>query len=192
MARSAGPITPAEETPRAAAVLRRSAVGVAAAVGVWFGWLNLAPAFGFPSVSPAGMFNHMLRADPDAQLGSVVLLAGPAALAVAYVVATAKGLFRPGLLSGALYGLAVWFLTGAILMPLMGLVSPDQPAAAETALTRMREMVAESASDRMRGTFMMLHLGLLAPVGALIAWVLFGGVLGATSSKLLRPAGAAK
>jgi hypothetical protein len=34
----------------------------------------------------------------------------------------------------------------------------------------------------MRETFMMLHLGILAPIGALIAWLLFGGLLGATSS----------
>jgi hypothetical protein len=43
-----------------------------------------------------------------------------------------------------------------------------------------------SAADSISATFMMLHLGPLAPAGALIAWLLFGAVLGATALRVER------
>jgi hypothetical protein len=103
-----------------------------------------------------------------------VLAAGLAGLAIAYAVASARGLFRPRLLSGALYRIALWFIAGAILMPLMELASPAGRAAPSAPMAGM----LGSPADSMSGTFMMLHLGPLAPAGALIAWLLFGAVLG--------------
>lgn len=190
-ARSAGRISPVERVRSAAAIVVALAGGALGAVAIWIGWLSLVPALGFPEVSLPGMLNAAVGADLHAPLGWALLIGGLVGLAVGYVVAAARGLLRPGLFSGAIYGLALWFLTGAILMPLMSIVSPDQPVPSSDALAPVREMTAESPPALMRETFMMLHLGLLAPIGALIAWLLFGGVLGAASSKLLRRAKAA-
>lgn len=191
-ARSVGRISPAEGTPSAAALEVALACGMLVAVAVWIGWLELAPALGFPEVSPPGMLNRMLGATPQAPLGWAVLLSSLVGLAVGYLAATAKGLLRPGLFSGALYGLALWFLTGAILMPLMSLVSRGQPVPGADSVTPMPQMTADSPPALMRETFMMLHLGPRAPIGALIGWLLYGMILGATSWKLLRRAGAGR
>jgi adenylate cyclase len=155
-------------------------VGVVGAMAVWIGWMSLSPAVGFPSVSPPDLINRTIGANPHSPLGWAILLGGLVALATAYMVAASSGLLRPGSSTGALFGLALWLVTGAVLMPLMGIVSPDQTGAGSQ--MRMRG----AAPVAMRESFMMLHLGILAPVGALIAWVLFGVVLGAASSVFLR------
>lgn len=192
MARSAGPIGPAEETPSASATGLTLASGTFGAVVVWIGWLEFAPALGFPEVSPAGMLNRTLGVAPDALLGWAVLFGGLAGLAVGYLLATAKRLSRPGFFSGAIYGIALWFLTGAILMPLMGLLSSEHQVPSADALTPMPQMTGQSPPALMRETFMMLHLGPRAPIGALIGWLLYGVVLGATSWGLLRRATAGR
>jgi hypothetical protein len=128
------------------------------------------------------MLNLALRTDHEGAIGWAVLIAGLTGLAAGYLLAATGGLWRPALSSGALYGLALWLLTGAVLMPVMDLVSQDQSAAAAQGLGRMAETTDGSLPSPMRETFMMLHLGILAPIGALIAWLLFGGLLGATSS----------
>jgi quercetin dioxygenase-like cupin family protein len=65
-----------------------------------------------------------------------------------------------------------WLIAGAIVMPLLGLALPAaQPAAG----------AAATPPDPMVGSFMMLHLGPAAPIAALVAWVMFGAVLGASS-----------
>jgi len=183
-ARWAGPIGPADEPPSAVGVGGALAIGTLGAVLAWVGWVDLAPALGFPRISPPGMLNRTLGMASDGPLGWAVLLGSLAGLAAGYLLAAAKGLSRPGLLFGAIYGLVLWFVTGAILMPLMGLLSRDQSSANGAAMTAMRQDAAEPASALMRESFMMLHLGARAPIGALIAWVLFGGVLGAASSRL--------
>jgi len=150
------------------------------AVAVWILWVSLSPVVGFPSVSPPDMISRTLGANQGSLLGWVTLIGGLVVLATAYLVATSSGLIRPRMSSGPLFGLALWLVTGALLMPLMGLVSAERP---DGVLMRLAE---EPSHDPMRETFMMLHLGILAPIGALIAWLLFGTVLGATSSVLLR------
>jgi len=56
-------------------------------------------------------------------------------------------------------------VAGAVVMPLMGaLAGPAAP------------------TDAMRGSFMMLHLGPLAAVSALIGRLLYGAVLGSSTS----------
>lgn len=182
--RSAERTGPVERAPRAAALGLASACGGIGATAIWIGWFSVAPALGFPAVSPADMINRTLGAAPGSQLGWAIALGGLVLLGAGYPVAAASGLWWPSLHSGALYGVVLWFLTGAVLMPLMGLLSANQPVAAVDAM--MPEMSAASLPATMRQSLMMLHLGVLAPIGALIAWLLFGGVLGATSSKFLR------
>jgi adenylate cyclase len=145
--------------------------------------MSLSPAVGFPSVSPPDMINQTLRADPGRPIGWAVLVAGLLALAAAYLVAASRGRLRPGPLSGTVFGLALWLLTGTVLMPLMGMLSRERPSGASMNMPRM------PSPAPMRETFMMLHLGILAPVGALIAWLLFGIVLGAMSPAMLRRGG---
>jgi len=180
-ARSAGPTDPAEKASSAVGLGAALTFGALGAVAAWIGWLELAPTLGFPRLSPAGMLNRILGMASDAPLGWAVLIAGLAGLAAGFVLAAARGLSRPGLLSGATYGLVLWLLTGAILMPLMGMWSPAVSAPSSDALM---QGVSEPQPALMRETFMMLHLGVRAPIGALIAWQLFGGVLGAASSRL--------
>jgi hypothetical protein len=48
-------------------------------------------------------------------------------------------------------------------------------------------MATPTDPETMRPTFMMLHLGVLAPLGALIAWLVFGAVLGATAATVSVP-----
>lgn len=160
------------------------ALGVTIAVLTWLGWLTLAPTFGFPVVKPAAMLNAIFLPGtaPESRVGWGVLAAGLAGLAIGYGAASARGLFRPGMFSGALYGIALWFIAGAILMPLMGLASPAGLAAPSAHMAGM----PGSPADTMSATFMMLHLGPLAPAGALIAWLLFGAVLGRTGSRVRR------
>jgi hypothetical protein len=96
------------------------------------------------------------------------LLAG----AVVYLIAIDQGRLRPGALSGATYGALCWLVVGAVVMPLLGLAVPSAASGTPAALT---------PPDPMRGSFMMLHLGISAPIAALVAWLLFGAVLGSTA-----------
>jgi quercetin dioxygenase-like cupin family protein len=115
------------------------------------------------------MFDRLLdaRADPGWR-GWVVLVGGEALLVLSYVAATRRRPLRPGIASGLVYGVVVWLLVGAGLMPLMALVEgPPAPGVAP--------------NDPMQASFMMLHLGVLAPLSALIALAMFGAILGATS-----------
>ena len=75
-----------------------------------------------------------------------------------------------GVLAPIAYALGAWLLTGAILMPVIGLIQGSPPAA-----------------DPMRATFFMLNLGPGAAVESLIAWLLFGAVLAAGRTLDVRP-----
>jgi hypothetical protein len=149
-------------------------LGALAGIAAWVGWLTVCPALGFPTLAAAAMFNRVLvpREDPGFWLGWGVLLIGLAAAALLFLVLAGTGRFRPSVASGALYGVVCWLIAGAIVMPLLGLALPAGQAAAGAAAT---------PPDPMVGSFMMLHLGPAAPITALIAWVLFGAVLGGTS-----------
>jgi len=149
-------------------------LGALAGIAAWVGWLTVCPALGFPTLATAAMFNRVFvpREGPGFWLGWGVLLIGLVGAALLYVVVTGGGRLRPSVASGALYGVVCWLIAGAIVMPLLGLALPAPQAAAGA---------APPPPDPMVGSFMMLHLGLAAPIAALVAWVMFGAILGATS-----------
>jgi quercetin dioxygenase-like cupin family protein len=104
-----------------------------------------------------------------------VLVLGLVAVAALYRLATARGWFRPGPVSGLLFGLAAWAIGGMVVMPIIGYISPPIPAPPAP------PGPLPTTPDPMHATFMMLHLGAMAPVVALAAWLLLGAVLGAAS-----------
>jgi quercetin dioxygenase-like cupin family protein len=164
------------------APLRRAEVvqllGTVAAVVAWLGWFQIAPALGFPTIGPAAMLNRVFvpESEPGVWLGWVVLVLGLVALAALYSLATSRGWFRPGPVSGLLFGLAAWAIGGIVVMVVIGHISPPTPAPPAPPGPPL-----PATPDPMHATFMMLHLGALAPVEALIAWLLFGSVVGTTS-----------
>lgn len=148
--------------------MRRVLVGTAAVVGA-LGWLQLAPAFGFPVTAPAAMLDRMLGAHREAGLaGWALLLLGEAVFVIGYFLVVeprSRGVFAP-----IAYALCAWLLSGAVLMPVIGLIQGSPPA-----------------TDSMRATFFMLNLGPGAAVESLVAWLLFGAVLAAGRNLDVRP-----
>ncbi len=149
-------------------------LGGVAAIAAWLGWLTVCAAFGFPTLAGAAMLNRLLvpREDPGFWLGWALLLIGLASAALLYLVAADRSRLRASIASGAIYGAICWLLAGAVLMPLLGLAVPSAAATTPAAL---------NPPDPMQGSFMMLHLGVGAPIAALVAWLMFGAVLGATA-----------
>ncbi len=110
--------------------------------------------------------------DPGSWLGWALLVIGLASAALVYLVATSRGRWRPSIASGALYGAICWLVAGAVAMPVLGLLSPLAATTTPAALTQ---------PDPMHGSFMMLSVGVGAPIAALIAWLMLGAMLGASS-----------
>ena len=152
--------------------MRRVLVGMSA-VAAGLGWLQLAPAFGFPVTAPAAMLDRMLGSHREAgPAGWALLLIGEAAFAAAYLLVVEPR--TQGVVAPLAYALGAWLLSGAVLMPVIGVIQGAPPA-------------GDAASDPMRATFFMLNLGPLAAVEALVAWMLFGAVLAAGRKLDLRP-----
>jgi hypothetical protein len=152
--------------------MRRLLVGVTA-ITANLGWLQLAPAFGYPVTAPAGMLDRIFGATREAGLaGWALLLLGQAAIA-ALMLLVVERQTRVALTSLA-FAIGAWFISGAVLMPLIGLV---QGAPAPGALP----------SDPMRANFFMLNLGLGAAAEALVGWLLFGAVIAAGSMLSVSP-----
>jgi hypothetical protein len=154
------------------------AFGAAAAVITWLGWLTICPALGFPTLGTAAMVNRAFFGkipeaghDPNFWVGWVILIAGlVGAAAVLFVLERAR-IVRANIRTGVIYGAAVWLFAGLVVMPLLGLTSHV-----------FFTTGALQPADVMYPTVMMYSLGPLAPLAALIAWVLFGAILGATAS----------
>jgi quercetin dioxygenase-like cupin family protein len=146
-------------------------LGALAAMMTWVGWLTICPALGFPTLATAAMLNRVLvpREDPGSGLGWALLLIGLAGAVLLYLAAADRGRLRPSIASGLAYGAICWLLVGAVVMPLLGLAVP------------LPTTTTPSPPDPMHGSFMMLHLGVAAPIGALVAWLLLGAVVGATA-----------
>jgi hypothetical protein len=155
--------------------MRRVLLGTAAVVAA-LGWLQLAPAFGFPVTAPAAMLDRMLGAHRDAgPAGWALLLLGMAAFAAAYLlVVEPRTEGTRAMVAPFAYAIAAWLVSGAVLMPLIGLIQGAPPA-------------GDAANDPMRATFFMLNLGLLAAVESLVGWLLFGAVLAAGRNLEVRP-----
>lgn len=165
--RSGSPVDAAAQDRSVGRVL-----GVLAGVVAWVGWLTICPALGFPTLATAGMLNRVLvpREDPGSWLGWALLVIGLASAALLYPPAVERGRVRRSIASGMVYGAICWLLAGAVVMPLLGLAAPLAPTPAPP-----------GPPDPMRGSFMMLHLGVGAPVAALVAWLNFGALVGATA-----------
>jgi len=146
------------------ASLRRTFVGTAA-VATSLGWLQLAPAFGAPVTAPAGIFDRLLGADREAgPAGWALLLLGEAALLAFYFLVVERR--WPGRIAPMVFAVGAWLVTGAVVMPQVGLLQGAPPPGA-------------LANDPMSATFFMLNLGAGAAVAGLIGWLLFGAVLAA-------------
>lgn len=144
--------------------IRRLLVG-GAAIAANLGWLQLAPAFGYPVTAPAGMLDRMFGASREAgPAGWALLLLGQAVFA-ALMFLVVQRRTRVALASLA-FAVGAWFISGAVLMPLIGLI---QGAPAPGALP----------TDPMRANFFMLNLGFGAAAEALVGWLLFGAVIAA-------------
>lgn len=137
----------------------------------WVGWFAVAPALGLPSLGPAAMFNRVLapRADSGYWLGWAFVVVALAVAILVYLLAVRAGLWRANMVSGLVYGTTCWLISGALVMPLLGVTDPF-PVPPPPA-----------APDAMHGTFMMLHLGVGALLAALVPWLLLGAILGATA-----------
>jgi hypothetical protein len=160
-------------------------LGAAAAILTWLGWLAICPTLGFPVLGTAAMINRVIfRFNPEAGhepnfwVGwSILIVALIGAVAVFLLLAKTR-LVRASIRTGVIYGAGLWIVAGVVVMPILGLI---QPAAIR---------VVGQPPDPMQATVMMYSLGPLASVAALIAWVLFGAVLGATSSAQNQPTAA--
>lgn len=129
------------------------------------GWLQLSPAFGAPVTAPAGMLDRLLGADREAGIaGWAILLLGEAAFVAAYFLIVEQRPQRP--LAPIAFAIGGWLLSGAVVMPLVGLLQGPPPRGA-------------LANDPMTANFFMLNLGIGAAGAALIAWLLFVAVLAA-------------
>jgi hypothetical protein len=158
------------------------ALGAAAAVLAWLGWLTICPALGFPTLGTAAMINRALFLripeaghEPDFWLGWAVLVAGFAGAIAVFVILDRRRLVHANVRTGVIYGVALWLLSGLVIMPLIGFAGPSQPVPAGIA--------GFQSADPIQATVMMYTLGPAASIAALIAWVLFGAILGATVSR---------
>jgi hypothetical protein len=156
------------------------ALGAVAAVFTWLGWLTICPALGFPTLGTAAMVNRAIFAviDPNFWVGWIIMIAAlVGAIAVFFILETAH-LVRASIRTGVIYGAALWLFAGVVIMPLLGVI--QKPFLIPAGFPGFQP------PDQMQGTVMMYRLGPLASAAALIAWVLFGAILGATGSAAQR------
>jgi hypothetical protein len=151
-------------------------LGAVAAIVTWLGWLAISPALGLPALGTVGMVNRALYKEipeaghnPGFWLGWLILIAALAGAIGLFFTLERLRLVRPSVGTGVIFGLTLWLVVGLVVMPLLGFIDPTSPA-------------PQQPPDAMRATVMMYTLGPLASVAALIAWTLFGAIVGATGS----------
>ena len=149
-------------------------LGALAAVVTWLAWLAICPALGFPTVGTGAMVNRMISTqfpeaghNPGSWMGWVIAIGGLGVAIAAFFVVERTHLLASGLRTGLIYGFALWLIAGLVIMPLIGFAEPSSPFPPK--------------SDPMHATLMMYSLGPLAALAALIAWLLFGAILGASA-----------
>lgn len=142
--------------------MRRPLVGMAA-VAAMLGWLQLAPAFGFPVTAPAGMLDRIFGAAREAgPVGWALLLLGEAVFVALYFVIVERRSRRPAV--PIAFAIGAWLFSGVVVMPLVGLLQGAPPA-------------GSTPSDPMTANLLMLNLGPGAAAESLLGWLLFGAVL---------------
>jgi hypothetical protein len=148
----------------------------------WLGWLSICPALGFPTLGTAAMTNRALFGkipeaghEPDFWLGWIILISGLVGAIALFFILERQRLVRASIRTGVIHGAALWLLSGLVIMPLLGLTEPLSPE-------QTGAVAGFQPTDVMQAMVMMHSLGPLASVAALIAWVLFGAILGATFS----------
>ena len=111
------------------------ALGAAAAVLTWVGWLTICPALGFPTLGTAAMINRALFLkipeaghEPDFWLGWMILIAGLIGAIALFFILDRRRLVRASIRTGVIYGAALWLLSGVVIMPLLGLAEPRNPS----------------------------------------------------------------
>jgi hypothetical protein len=145
----------------------------------WLGWLALAPALGLPALATAAMVNRDVASDENADfwLGWLIVLLGLGAAVAFYLLITGR-FVKPRIWLGLLYGLGLWLVAGAVVMPLLAWGAPGAPPPPPLPPGTPPPL---QAADPMDASFMMLDFSSWAPVTAAVAWLLFGGILGAIS-----------
>lgn len=83
--------------------------------------------------------------------------------------------------TGVLYGLVLWLVAGALIMPLLAWAEPASPPPPPLP---PGTPPPPQPPDPMHPSFMMLDLSNWAPVCAAVAWLLFGAILGAVSLRM--------
>jgi hypothetical protein len=150
----------------------------------WLGWLALAPALGLPTLGAAAMINRDVASDenPGFWLGWLIVMLGLAAAVAVYFFVTSPFL-RPTVGLGVLYGLVLWLVAGALVMPVLAWAEPASPPPPSLP---PGTPPPPQPPDPMHPSFMLLDLSNWAPVCAAVAWVLFGATLGAISVRMAR------
>jgi hypothetical protein len=113
--------------------------------------------------------------EPGFWLGWIILIAGLVVAVAVFFILERLRLLRASIRTGVIYGAALWLVSGVVIMPLLRLTEPLTPE-------QTGAVAGFQPVDVMQATVMMYSLGPLAAVAALIAWVLFGAILGATGS----------
>lgn len=162
--------------------LVRATAPPALAIAAWISWMELSPGIGFPDADAAAMMGRVVGVGSDSSVGWLLLTAALAGSAGAYLGAAARRVIAPGAVTGAAFGALLWLIAGMALMPLMGQIDPGTVPSGESMASGMQSGGA-AEPNLVAPTFLMLHLGPLAPTGALIAWLLFGSILGAASRR---------
>jgi hypothetical protein len=140
--------------------MRRSLVALTA-VAAMLGWSQLAPAFGFPVIAPAGMLDRIFGASREAgPVGWVLLLLGLAVFVAVYFLVVERRTRGP--IAPIAFGIGAWLVSGAVIMPVVAQLQGTT-----------------AASDPMHAEFFMLNLGVGAAAESLIGWLIFGAVLAA-------------
>ena len=152
--------------------------GAAAAIVTWSSWLAISPVLGFPTLGTVGVVNRALYKEipeaghnPGFWLGWLILIAALAGAITLFFVLERLRVVRPSIGTGVIFGFALWLVVGLVVMPLLGVIDPTSPIP-----------TPQQPPDAMRATLMMYTLGPLASVAALIGWMLFGAIIGATGS----------
>lgn len=125
------------------------------------------------------MVNRDVASDenPNHWLGWLIVVVGLAAAVVVYLLVIRRFLEpRPG--TGLVYGISLWFIAGAVVMPLLAWGAPATPPPPPLP---PGTPPPPQAPDPMQASFMMLDLSNWAPVSAAVAWLLFGAILEASS-----------